>query len=96
MLGDAVCNCLDDGAREKHSYLHSIGANVGGDGVNLGTYHLWLDGHNGGDAAGVLCGDGGDGSHAIHSECRHRFQVGLYAGTARGVGTGNGEARVVG
>jgi hypothetical protein len=80
----------DDVRRGEHAGLH------GGDGeVVQHRLDLCDDERRGyrvhtGDAAGVLRGEGGDGTGTEHAERRERLQIGLDAGTAAGVRAGDG------
>jgi len=60
-------------------------------GINLFLDEVDGEQVEGGDAGGVLRGDGGDGGHAVDAEDGEGFEIGLEAGAAAGIGAGDGE-----
>ena len=63
----------------------------GTDGIELLRQKLRRGVKNGGNAGGVLCGQGGNGAHGKHAVGGHGLDIGLNSGAAAGITAGNGQ-----
>ena len=86
-LGDGV----DERGRRYHTDLHRIGVDIGKHGVDLLCQKLRRGVKNGGHTGGVLCGQGGNGTHGKHAVGGHGLDIGLDPGAAAGITAGNGQ-----
>ena len=75
--------------RVQHADLDGIDANVLSHGVDLGAQHIHRNAVNGAHTQRVLCGDGGDGGHAVAAQRAEGFEVGLDTGAAAAVRASN-------
>jgi hypothetical protein len=82
-------DCTGGIGRTDHADLHRIHADVVDDGIDLLQHHLGGDRHDVLHSERVLGGDRRDRGHGVAAQHRHRFDVGLDAGAASGVGTGD-------
>ena len=80
-----------DGRGAEHPDLDRVDADVGEHRAHLREHDLWREGVDRGDADGVLGGDRGDRTRAVHAAARERLQIGLDAGAAAGVRAGDRE-----
>ncbi len=84
-------NSFNDSGRMEHAGFDRIRADVGkaeGDLLRNKFLRHRVDAE---DAKRVLCGECGDGCHAIAAECLHGFEVALNARPAAGVAPGDDE-----
>ena len=86
-LGDG----LDDRGGDEHAGLDRIGADVVEDDADLVADGLGRNGVEGVDAGRVLHGDGGDRRHGVGAERGRGLDVGLDAGAAARIRTGDDE-----
>ena len=77
--------------RGNHADLDRPDRDIRENGIDLGADDGRAQVLDGGDPAGVLCGDRGQHARAIDTERRERLDVGLDTGAAAAVGTGNGQ-----
>ena len=86
----AVGDDFDNLDRRNHADLDGARADVVKDSVDLRGYDIWRDILHGGDAQGVLCGDGCNGRLGIQTVRRDGLDVGLNAGATAGIGSCDG------
>ena len=82
---------LRDLTRRQHADLDRRHANVVENGVDLAGQELGRRDVNRGDAPRVLRGQRGQDGHAVAAERRERLEIGLDAGTAAGIRSGDGQ-----
>jgi hypothetical protein len=75
----------------EHSYFHGVDADVFAERIELLAEKGSGRNVDATDAAGVLGGKGGDGSHPVPAVGSNAFQVRLDAGAAGRIGSGDGE-----
>ena len=86
----AVGDNIDNLGRGNHANLDGVGADIVKNGIDLRRDNIRGDVLHGGDAQGVLCGDGGDGRLGIQAVRRDGLDVGLNAGATAGIGSCDG------
>ena len=84
-------NGVDERGRGYHADLHRIRVDVGEHGIELLCQKLRRGVKNGGHTGGVLCGQGGNGTHGKHAVGGHGLDIGLNSGAAAGITAGNGQ-----
>jgi hypothetical protein len=75
----------------NHADLDRVDSDIADNSFNLRENHLGRDRMDGADADRVLRRDRRDGRHRVTAEHRDRLDIGLNAGAAAGIGTGNDE-----
>ncbi len=90
-IPDGIGDLLDQRDRGEHARLHCGRREVLGEGIELRSDHCVRDGVHGADAASILRGQRHDHRRAEDAELLERLEIGLDAGTAPRVRSGNGE-----
>ena len=87
----ALGDNLDNLGRGDHADFDGVGADIVKDGIDLRRDNIGGDVLHGGDAQGVLCGDGRDGRLCIQTVRRDSLDIGLNAGAAAGIAARDGK-----
>ena len=83
----------DDGGGGEHPGLHPAHGEVVEHGLDLLADERGLECHDAAHLGRVLRGHGGEGARAVHAVGREGLEVGLGAGAAARVGSGDGQRR---
>ena len=90
-VAQGVGQGVDDAGREQHAGLGGVHGKTVQHGAQLQHDEFGLGRVDAGDAQAVLGGQGRDDAHAVAVQGHDGLEVGLDAGTAAGIGTGNGQ-----
>src|SRR5690606_38201520 len=91
VVADRPGDDVHDLGRMQHADLERIHADVAEHRLDLRLEKVHRYRMNAGDASGVLRGQCGNRRHGITAKCGNGLDVGLDAGTATAVGTGDRE-----
>ena len=90
-VAQGVGQGVDDAGREEHAGLGGVHGKTVQHGAQLQHDEFGPGRVDAGDAQAVLGGQGRDDAHAVAAQGHDGLEVGLDAGTAAGVGTGDGQ-----
>ena len=89
-IADGVGNGFDNCRGAEGAGLGGVGRDIFENGVDLLADEFGIEQFDAGDGLGVLDGDEGEDGFAVDTELMKCFEIGLDAGTAAGIGAGDG------